>query len=351
MAGHTDQSLIRKEWTLDTLGRSSFSPYVHQKTPSQFFADSVIQGDVLRGIRSYNRKDAKLNWFFPVAGGIETDVVLDKNKLFFGGADGFFYSIDARTSLISWKFYVGSENIGTPFVYKNTVYFMTSKNKIYALNSNKGKVVWIHSQPNQVISKSSGFSIHGVSQPFVESNRVYAGFSNGLFVAINRKTGRWIWKISLSKATSRFQDSDSHPLVYGSYIYVSSYSGGFFCLDKKTGRLLWKNTNGAFANPTIDKNVIYYSSSNNKLLALDRLSGRVLWSKDLMGSGTQPVIYKSKLIYGVSNGGLFIADKKTGHIDQHVDSFKGIFAKPSLKGSDLFVMSLEAWLYKFNLIF
>ena len=262
----------------------------------------------------------------------------------------FFYCLEISTGRVLWKFYSGSENLGSPFISEGIVYFMTSQEKLYALNARTGKTLWVYVQAKTV--QKTMLNIRGVSRPVVDQQRVYAGFGNGDFLALNKNTGKVIWKISLSKNTSAFKDTDSHPVVVGNLLYTTNYTSGLFCLNKKTGKVIWKNPDGAYSNPTIGGKNIFYATTDKKMVALNRFSGRKKWSKKLKSLATQPVVYKSMLIFGLSEGGLSLVHKSNGKEKTQVNLFRGITTRPTIdnKTNELFVMSNEFWLYKFDLL-
>lgn len=339
---------VRKEWIVNTLSEPYLKTKVLQKTKSILTSDLVLQGGSLYGVRAYSRDSGNLQWFFAVTGGVEGGLAVDGERLVFGGSDGFFYCLELKTGILLWKFYTGSENLGSPFVSKGRVYFLTSKEKVYSLSIRTGKLMWMHNP-----QKISDLSIRGVSRPFVDQQRVYVGFSDGSVSALNRKTGRWIWKVSLSKNKERFKDVDASPVVKGKLLYVSSFDGGLFCLNKITGKTVWRNQKGSYFAPSIEGKKLYYASTNSEILALNRFSGKTLWKRKIKGLATKPVIYGSFLLYGLSTGPLHIVHKKDGSLSYQLNIFRGVFAEPVLDVSlkELYVMSIEAWLYKFSLLF
>lgn len=348
-APSTSESIFNVEWVIDVSDKKrSFKPQVLQRSAPFITPNLVIQANTSNGIQAYKRHNGRLSWFLPVSGGVESNIVSHKGRIFFGGSDGFFYALEIKTGLVVWKYYSNAENIGTPFIYKNTIYFMTSQNKIYALNIRTGQMVWSHSS---LALNSQSLSIRGVSRPFVEKNRLYISSSNGWIAALNRKTGNWIWQTSLSKATDKFKDADTNPLVYGNYIYISNYEGHLFCIHKKTGRILWKKPDGSFNNPVIQGNKIYYTTSSKKLKALDRFSGRLLWSQKLNSIATQPLIYKSYLIHGLNKGNIQVRNIKNGKLLHSIDLFRSVSATPVLDDfeSEIYVLSNKPWLYKLKL--
>ena len=340
-----------KQWVINTLSESFLDNRVFQNTPSILTSNLIIQGNSLYGVRAYNRFNGNLQWVFPVMGGVEGGIHQEKNRIFFGGSDGFFYCLEIFTGRVLWKFYSGSENLGSPMISEGVVYFITSHEKLYALNARTGKTLWVYVHPKT--TQKTALNIRGVSRPAVDQQKVYAGFGDGSFLALSKNTGKVIWKTSLSKKTSVLKDIDSHPLVIGNLIYTTGYNSGLFCLNKTSGKVIWKNPEGAYSNPTIGGKTLYYATVDKQMIALNRFSGRKKWSKNLKSLATQPIIYKSTLIFGLSKGGLVLVSKSNGKQKAQVNLFRGITTRPTIDSetNELFVMSNEFWLYKFDLLF
>ena len=340
-----------KKWVVNTLSEFVLTNRVFQGSPTNLTSTSIIQGDSLYGIRSYDRVYGNIQWVFPVIGGVEGGIRHLGERLFFGGSDGYFYCLEVSTGRVLWKYSTGVENLGTPYVFQDTVYFINSKDALLALKATTGELKWVYT--HSTINKQTRLTVRGVSQPVVDSKRVYAGFSDGSFVAIDRMSGKKLWQKSLAKESDSFKDVDVHPIISGRIVYVGSYSGGLFAFNKVTGRLMWKHAEGVYANPTVDEKVVYYSTTNQKIIALNRFSGRVKWSKPLKSFATQPLLYKGTLIFGLSDKGLYVLDKSNGKRMTEVNLFKGLTTRPTLdtENRELFVMSNEFWLYKFDLLF
>ena len=340
--------LIKKDWVLNTLSKPHLQARVLQRAKTVLTSDFVLQADSLYGVRAYDRSTGNIQWYFSVLGGIEGGVVVNGERIVFGGSDGFLYCLELKTGLMLWKFYTGVENLGEPFVKDDVIYFLTSKDKLYALNIKTGQTFWAYKQ-----NSLNTMSIRGVGRPAVDEQFVYAGFSNGLFKAFNKKTGRWVWRVQLSKKNNKFKDVDVSPVIKGDHIYVASYGGGLYSLNKKTGRVIWRYKEGSHNAPTVSGSSLYYSSSQGNIIALNRFSGKLLWTHKVKGLATRPILYKSFLIYGTSKGGLNFIKKNGGMMVRTLNLFKSVTSEPAIDAvsQEMYVMSVEAWLYKFSLLF
>ena len=343
----TSGKLVRKDWVLNTLSEPYLQARVLQRAKTLLTKDLILQADSLYGVRAYDRLTGNLQWYFSVLGGIEGGLAVDKDRVVFGGSDGFFYCLEVKTGLMLWKFYTGVENLGEPFVKDGLVYFLTSKDKLYSLNIKTGQSLWTYK-----LDSVNTMSIRGVGRPMVDHRFVYAGFSNGLFVALNKKTGQWVWRVQLSK-NGKFKDVDVSPVVTGNHVYAASYDGGLYSLNKDTGRVVWHYKEGSHNAPTVNGSHLYYSSTKGNIVALNRFSGKPLWTHKVKGLATRPILYKSFLIYGTSKGDLNFLKSDKGVLIHTLNLFRGVKAEPAVDSlsQQMYVMSVEAWLYKFSLLF
>jgi outer membrane protein assembly factor BamB len=96
--------------------------------------------------------------------------------------------------------------------------------------------------------------------------------------------------------------------------------------------------------------VIYALAADLGVYALDRL-GNVVWRQGLRDAGepADPVISEDYLIYALSRGGLFVADRTTGRIHQFLDPGYGVSATPTVDGDMMYVLSNGGILYALQL--
>jgi outer membrane protein assembly factor BamB len=59
-----------------------------------------------------------------------------------GSYDGYFYSFEAATGDIRWRFHAGAKISGSASVIDGVVYFSTLSGRTFGLNARNGKLVW-----------------------------------------------------------------------------------------------------------------------------------------------------------------------------------------------------------------
>jgi hypothetical protein len=81
------------------------------------------------------------------------------------------------------------------------------------------------------------------------------------------------------------------------------------------------------------------------------LAGNILWRVGARGGGEPgtPVVFDDLLLYSLASDGLFLAERRTGHVVEFFDPGDGVSAQPTITSNgQLYVMSNRAILYAFD---
>ncbi len=338
--------VLERSWARHTLMREYLGARINHVMEPLLFEGLVIQGNEVDGIMAYDQVTGRQRWKRAIQGGVTASAKIEGDTLLFGAGDGFFYALDALTGRTKWSFPIRSEGIGSPLVQDGVVYFLTGTNTAYALKVASGEQIWVYSRPD-----SANLTVRGASEPTSWGTRLYAGFSDGVLVALDRAKGTVIWEKPLSES-GRFRDVDSKPVIDGNTLYVSSYDGQLYALDVSTGQTLWVNDQGGFSPVTVSGANLYYSSSTRKVLALDKASGKVLWDRDLKTTvATPPVVYRGLVFFGEWSGVFRALDLTTGSEVAHFATGRGVTSKAALdkKTDTFYVMTADANLFALKL--
>ena len=335
---------LRGQWTVDTIGEGSLRLKVAHNIPPLIAEDIVIQGNLINGIKAYTKDKGKLLWSVEIKPGVASPLLLHKRSLYFGGADGFFYSLQLETGLLNWKFFTGSENAGAPFIYEDKIYWTANNQKIYAF-SLKGERLWIYSGDVPL----EEFVIRGRPRPSAYKNLVYAAFYPGRLVALDRNTGKLKWEREIST---------SHPIkedlgVSGKCLFVPVFDFHLFCLNPSDGKVIWKARGGS--SSSLARGSVIYQSYKEALYALEKTNGKLIWRKTVKSAALSlpPVVFKDYLIYGFpSKGKLIFASAKNGKTLTEYKFGKGLAGPVRLdeKNRDIYFFSVDGYLHKVSIL-
>ena len=335
---------IHQLWFADMLVDKKIKPHYINNSPPLITDTLVIQGNPVSGVKAYTKKEGKLVWHFPVKSGVASPMALYRGNLYFGGGDGFFYSLKMESGDLNWKFFTDSENSGAPLVYENKIYWMAGNQKLYALSS-AGKLLWLYSES----SLSNDFVVFGRPRPALYKNLIYTGFYNGRLVALDRNTGRLKWRRSFSSSQPIKEDLE----LEGSCLFVSVFNDHLFCLEPRSGKTIWKARGGSSSFYSKGLSVMF-QFYGKKLYAVNKKSGKVLWEKKIESDHVpfSPVILGKYLIYGFpSQSGLVFVDRKNGKTlgtHQFGRGLAGPIGVDSEK-KEIYFPSIGGYLYKISL--
>lgn len=157
-------------------------------------------------------------------GMIETLPLVDENKIYFGAWDGNFYSIDAETGWLIWKwkengnFYYSPAAV-IPKIIKRNLYLTTPEKFTYAIDKLLGKTNWKTS--------SGAWESVGISS---ESNLVFVKSLENYLYVLNAKNGVIRNKINLEYGI----DTNPNEIIeWNGNILFGSKNGIFYQIDKK----------------------------------------------------------------------------------------------------------------------
>lgn len=311
--------------------------------------DSVIEANGVDFLKAFQKKSGHLLWQVPIKNGAEGLYLEESSQsLFFGGNDGQFYNVDAMTGQVRWNFPLNSESTAAPLVMGGYIFHLAMNGSLYAFEKESGRSIWVKSrQPKDAMT------VRGTTQPQFSDGKVYVGYSDGYFIAYNAADGMQLWEKRISD-NKKFNDVDARPAITSKCILIANFTDSLYCLNKSTGETVWQVSEGGSAQPIVVEGDEVFFSSETAVMVIDLASGKVKKKFPMpknRGVPTAVAVYKSWLVFGLSEGPLVLMEKESG---KWVDTFfpgRGISAPPTLEQgtSDVYVVSNQANLYKLSL--
>jgi alcohol dehydrogenase (cytochrome c) len=150
----------------------------------------------------------------------------------------------------AWIFQTGdyAENLhSTPIVVDGVMYLISARAQVFALDAATGQVKWQYRypppRPGIPGSISDYIQIRGVA---VSNGKVFFGTKDNFLVALDQKTGREVWKVSVDDSRQCGCNITAAPLVVKDKIIVggnggdSAHRGYLTAFYAATGRLAWR---------------------------------------------------------------------------------------------------------------
>lgn len=184
-----------------------------------------------------------------------------------------------------------------PIVVDGLVYVGTSRNNMYALDSDTGETVWRY--------RAGGGRGEIMHSPAVSDGALYFGSTDGHLYALDAQTGGLIWRFGIDYGGFR-----SSPAASQDTVYIGGTDGFFYALNATDGRLRWRHeTDGPILNsPAIDlqRRMVYFGGEDMHAYALDLYDGSLVWrSEKLYGASMRhyhPVVAADMVIFRTNPG-------------------------------------------------
>lgn len=158
------------------------------------------------------------------------------------------------------------------------------------------------------------------SSPRVSGDQVFTGADSGYFFAVNKKTGRKLWRF---RASSPINSASG---ILSDRVFFGDDKGDFYALSAQDGKLLWQVNLGAEISsaPALAGNNIYVATLEGRVVALDMENGATRWEVEptstvngmtLLGNST-PVLSANadRLFVGFADGTLRCFATNSGKI-------------------------------------
>lgn len=337
---------------LSLLWKFPLSDEMRTSKPQEFagaalYGQTLIVGSRAGMLYSMSTRDGTIKWRSPV-GAISASPVIDvlKGRIYVGTDDGSLVCVRAADGSEIWRYVSRGPVLQPPVLSDGLVLFSNEASQVYALDADTGKYRWQHKG-----EEADEYTLRGHAGVAVDGDLVFTGFANGSMVALRKSTGSVAWLTSLRGEAERFVDVDSTPVVSGERVFVTSSGGGVYALDKTSGSIVWRLAITGAGGLTVDGRRVYVVAADEGVYALD-FAGNIIWRQGMRGAGepVTPVISGSYVIYGSSEEGMFIADKRTGRVYQYFNPGDGVSAQPTIEpgGDRLYLLSNRDVLYAMN---
>jgi len=147
----------------------------------------------------------------------------------------------------AWIFQTGDyvENLqSTPIVENGVLYLITARTQVFALNAATGSLIWHYRPPDSPPPSQIGFL--GNRGLAIGDGKVFFGTRDNFIVALDQKTGKETWRVSMDDARQCGCNITAAPLVVKDKVIVggtggdNAHRGYITALNTSNGRLAWR---------------------------------------------------------------------------------------------------------------
>lgn len=293
--------------------------------------DGIYPGESL--LKKWPDAGPKLLWSVHGLGDGYSSAAVTSDRVYITGETGgkgtlFAFNLSGK---LLWKSPYGPEwgesHPGartTPTVVGNRIYLMSAKGQAVCFDTN-GKIIWSVDLIKDFKARNLNWGM--TESLLVDGNRVFCtpGGRNVMMVALDRHTGKVIWKIKGNGETSGY----CSPVIvkHGNRrLILTMTAKSVVGVDADTGEYLWRashvtdydvNANTPlYNNGFIFTNSGYGTGGQMFKLSDDGKSVKLIWSQEELDSQFGAVALVDGYIYGSghSNRGWHCLDWKTGKV-------------------------------------
>jgi outer membrane protein assembly factor BamB len=203
------------------------------------------------------------------------------------GNDVFCFAFDVDSGNKRWATKIGttSRNVmSTPTVHDGLVYALDPDGELVCLHSATGKIVWSRSFLSDFGGRLMSGRGYGES-PLIDGDRLICtpGGAKAMLVALDRRTGKDIWKCSIPVIGKKGRDGAAFSSIVvsqgaGVRQYVQLTGRGLIGIEADSGRFLWgyndiSNRTANIPTPIVRGDLVFSANgyhAGSVLLKLER---------------------------------------------------------------------------------
>jgi outer membrane protein assembly factor BamB len=286
----------------------------------------------LSRLNFFNRRDPSY-----VTGGVG----LAHGYVLVGTSRGEVVALSATDGAEAWRVRVGSEVLSPPIGGAQLVFVQTIDGRLLALERNDGRVRWVFDNPVPVLT------LRGTATPLFSAGIVYAGFANGMVVAVRAENGEPIWqhRVMLPEGRSeldRMVDIDSTPVLSGGILYVVSYQGRMKALRASDGSLLWEQEMSSYLDLAEGYRQVYVVDDTDVIQAIDQPTADNVWRQEglRLRNLSSPIAFSNYLVVADEDGYVHVLAQSDGRfVGRRKVGGKGVRSRPMLADGTFYLLT------------
>ncbi|MGD0339251.1 MAG: PQQ-binding-like beta-propeller repeat protein [Bacteroidota bacterium] len=320
-AGRSVQPPLKLLWSYDA----------SSATGSPVAANSILFVGTYRGeLHAISINDGERIGRISLEGVIHGTPVLDNSIIYIALASGenTFQAVDVTNGDMVWGKKLGPIET-SPIQHNLYLYVTTMDGHVYCLEKTTGKEIWKYSIPNLKGQKN----IH--SSPATDGNVLVFGCDDGVFYALDARTGNLRWKVQTGKSIL------GSPAISADRVIIGSTDHVLYALNIADGSVCWKSDFGGilYSSPAIAESTVVIGAANGCIRALSVITGNRVWEYRASSVVSAPGVVCGNIVYigtldhilyafNIQSGKVFWSDTLEGRIKNPPISWNGMIFVP-----------------------
>jgi outer membrane protein assembly factor BamB/predicted MPP superfamily phosphohydrolase len=229
----------------------------------------VYMGSSDGHFRAMNLQTGKIIWdFSEVIGFVVTKPLIYDGKIYFGCWNNDFYCLDINSGNLLWKWNSGSSNrmyspaACFPVATNNRVFIVAPDRYMTAFDADNGKEIWRKQIPDLRVRESMGLA----SDSSIVFVKTMEGNVYGISTSADTMQATWKSEVALG-----YEICPTAIVEHNNTVFVPTQSGVTVALDRASGKVLWKHktSNGLITNLLpVSNNEIVVTTMDGKISLL-----------------------------------------------------------------------------------
>jgi len=281
---------------------------------------ALAGGDVFAAARDgtvarFSGADGREAWRAVLDVRLSAGVGADARTIVVATDEGEVLALEAESGKLRWRTRVSSEVLAAPLVSGELVVVRSADSRIHALAAADGKRRWLYQRTPAALRLRTA---QGLS---MREDLIYAGFSGGKLVALQRSNGalRWEGTVAVPRGATeleRVADVVGDPALVGREACAAAFQGRAACFDAESGSQLWARELSSATGVSADARYAFVSDERGAVHALDRSNGRSLWRQERLANRqlTLPLPHGASVVVADLEGYVHLLARDSGTI-------------------------------------
>jgi outer membrane protein assembly factor BamB len=265
-------------WSRDG-GPLAALPWGHESGDLYSSSPTLVGSTLLIGggdgmLRALDAANGRERWRLATGGRVRSTPAVHGGRVFVGSFDGDVYAADLATGRLVWRFETEGHALdsgkygydrrsvqSSPGVAGGVVAFGSRDGHFYGVDEASGAQRWRVHDTVWWINAS----------PAMQDGRAYASSSDGRYVeAVEAASGKPVWTF---QTDSNFFGS---PSIAGDVVYAGDFQGRLHAIDKRTGKELWRfvaEGSRMLSTPVIAGDRVYVGADDGSVFAINLVHG------------------------------------------------------------------------------